>query len=341
MAAKREKQRSTMEDVAELAGVSQTTVSFVINDTPGVSISDETRERVWAAVEELGYRPNVLARGLRKQSSGILGFISDEIATTPHAVSIVEGAQDAAWEREKILVLVNTKRDRNMEEAAIELLLQHQVEGIVYATMYHRPVDLPEALREVPTVLLDCFSENGAYASVVPDEVGGGRKATEVLLAKGHRRVGFINNVDPIPATSGRLEGYRSALADHDVPFDDALVCSELAGSGGGYRGTLELMRVTDPPTAIFCFNDRMAMGAYDALRQLDLSIPDDVAVMGFDNQETIAAHLYPPLSTMALPHYEMGEWAVSHLLEQLLVSDEVKPARHMITCRFIDRASI
>ncbi len=334
------KRSTTMLDVARHAGVSQTTVSFVINNVETANIPPETRERIWAAVSELSYRPNSMAQGLRTQRSGLFGFISDEIAITPYAGKIIEGAQDVAWEHDKILVLVNTKTKPDMEKAAVEMLLERQVEGIIYATMYHRPVRLPETLREAPTVLLDCYSGDHSYPSVVPNEVRGGQTATEVLLKKGHRRIGLINNIDPIPATLGRLEGYRAALEAYGVPYDEALTSADVSIPDGGYRCAIQLMKLPQPPTAIFCFNDRMAMGAYDAIRKLDLKIPDDVAVMGFDNQEIIAAHLYPPLSTMELPHYQMGAWAINQLLKMIDSPEEVDPIQHTIECRLIERAS-
>ena len=340
--AKRKGKRPSMQDVADLAGVSTTTVSFVINDVPDTNISAETRERVQKAVRELGYRPNVMARTLRSNRSHAIGFISDEVATTPYAGQMIQGAQDAAWANEMILLLANTTRDPEMEQAAIDLMLDYQVDGIVYAAMYHRPVNPPDALFEVPVVLLDCYCENHSVSSVIPDEVQGGREATEVLLKKGHRRIGFINNENPIPATLGRLRGYKEALSAYDVPYDESLVCSGESVSQGGYQCALELMRLPDPPTALFCFNDRMAMGAYDALRKLGLSIPEDVAVMGFDDQEIIAAHLYPPLSTMGLPHREMGEWAVSHLTDLINSAEESQdPIQQRISCPYVERSSI
>jgi LacI family transcriptional regulator, galactose operon repressor len=340
MANVRSRRAPTMNDVARLAGVSQTTVSFILNKTPNISIPEETRERVLAAVEKLGYRPNALAQGLRMQRSNIIGFIIDEIAITPHAGKTIEGAQDVAWENDQILVLVNTKSNRQIEEAAVEMLLERQVEGVLYATMYHRRVRVPDALREVPTVLLDCFVEDGSFSSAVPDEFNGGRTATEYLLKKGHRRIGYLNNTDPIPATFGRFEGYKAALAAYEIPYDERLVCAEQSDSGGGYRGALQLMQQPNPPSALFCFNDRMAMGAYDALRKLNLRIPEDVAVMGFDNQELIAAYLFPPLTTMELPHYQMGAWAVNYLLKMIENPGEAAPVQEKIECRLVERGS-
>jgi LacI family transcriptional regulator len=331
----------SMHDVARLAGVSQTTVSFVVNNVTNANIPEETQERVWAAIKELGYRPNALARGLRLQRSHMIGFLSDEIATTPHAGKILQGAQDTAWESNKMLLMINTGRHTDIEAAAVEMLLERQVEGIIYATMYHRPVTPPPALFQVPAVLLDCYAEDRSLPSVVPDEVQGGRTATEALLQKGHRRIGFINNVDPIPATYGRLEGYKQALAAYGIPFDAGLVCVGASSAAGGYRCALELMRLPEPPTALFCFRDLMAMGAYDALRKLGCSIPHDVAVVGFDNQELIAANLHPPLSTLELSHYQMGQWAVQYLVEHAEHIASKVPIQHTIPCSYIERSSI
>ena len=340
MALNSRKKSTTMADVALLAGVSKTTVSFVINNVETANIPPETRERVLAAVSDLGYRPNVQAQSLRTQRSNLYGFISDEIAITPHAGRIIEGAQDTAWKNGKILMLVNTKRNADIEKAGIESLLDRKVEGIIYATMYHRPVSLPQALGDFPTVLLDCYSEDRRFPSTVPDEVQGGRTATEYLLKKGHRRIGFINNIDPIPATAGRMQGYQAALAAYGVPFDEALVVTDISSSDGGYRCATSLIQLPEPPTAIFCFSDGMAMGAYDAIRKLGMTIPDQVAVVGFDNLEIIAAHLYPPLTTMALPHYEMGVWAVNQLLKIIEDPQNRGPVQNKIECKLIERSS-
>lgn len=335
--ATRAKRPSTY-DVARLAGVSRTTVSFVVNDRPNANIPDETRERVWAAVAELNWRPNAIARGLSSQRSHTIGFLSDEIATTPAAGQMIRGAQDAAWSARLMLLVIDTGRNAELEQAAMELLLERQVESIIYATMYHRPVQLPAGLGEVPVVLLDCFTPDGSVASVVPDEVQGGRAAVESLLALGHRRIGFINNSDPIPASSGRLQGYQQALAAAEVPFEPALVRPAPPTARGAYEATLALMAQPHPPTALFCASDVMALGAYNALHTLQLRIPDDVAVVGFDNQELVAAHLDPGLSTMALPHYAMGQWAVQYLLDERPL--DAPPTQQRLPCQYIARGS-
>ncbi len=179
----------TIGDVARLAGVSPTTVSFVLNDVVGSGIPENTRRRVRDSAHKLGYRPNATARLLRTNRSHTIGFVTDEIASTPFAGDIIKGAQEAAWENGKILLIVDTSKKHKIEESAVEMMLERRVEGIIYAAMYHRAVEPPTNCREVPVVLLDCYSEDGSCASVVPDEVSGGRTATEALLNKGHERL--------------------------------------------------------------------------------------------------------------------------------------------------------
>jgi LacI family transcriptional regulator len=337
------KKRPSMYDVARLAGVSQTTVSLVISRSDA-GISEETQDRVWAAVDQLKYRPNVLARGLASSKTYTLGVVSDQIITTPLAVQMIQGAQDCAWENGYILLTINTDGKPEMRDAALKAMEDRHVDGIVYATMYHREVKAHKIFSDILTVLLDCFLSDHSLPSVVPNEVAGGRLATEYLLNKGHRRIGMLNFADPIPAKFGRLEGYRQALLNFDVPYDESLVYeSDNARSEGGYTTARAILQQNNPPTALFCFNDRMAMGAYRAIFELGLSIPDDIAVIGFDNQQLIAAELFPGLTTIALPHYEMGQWAVHHLLDLIQHQDKQKDEpqpQKLFDCPIIVRES-
>lgn len=335
---RRTRRSPTIGDVARLAGVSPTTVSFVLNGV-GSRISERTTQRVRSAVRDLGYRPNATAKLLRTSRSDNIGFITDEIASTPHAGGIIVGAQDAAWESGKILMIVNTGLNRRIEELAVEMMLERQVEGIIYAAMYHRAVDPTKACGEVPAILLNCYSEDGGWVSVVPDEVAGGRTATRVLLEKGHERVGFINLPPGLSATVGRLEGYRQALEERGLEFDGSLVVYGDGRASGGYDRALELLRSEKPPTALFCGNDQTAMGAYEAIKELGLRIPEDVAVVGFDDEEIIAPRLRPPLSTVALPHYQMGKWAVDYLISHS-ASREMPVAHEALECTYIERDS-
>jgi len=332
--------RSTIQDVALAAGVGAGTVSRVLNNDPHVS--EATRQRVQTAIEQSQYRPSHAARHLRTQKSDTIGFVTDYVATTPFAGAMIKGAQDAAWAAGKLLLIFNTGVSSEMQEAALQHMRDRDVDGIVYAAMWHREVVISPIARQVPLVLLDCFSRDGAFASVVPDEFQGGYDATKVLIDRGHRRIGFINIDLSVsePAPVGRLAGYKAALADANIDFELALVVSGNARADDGYRRTRDLMALPVPPSAIFCGNDRMAMGCYEALRDLERRVPHDVAVIGFDNQSIIAKYLRPALSTMALPHYEMGRWAVEHLLGTGATPGGAPP-QHKIACPYVERESV
>lgn len=318
-------------------------MSHALNDMEGARISEETRRRVQAAAVQLGYAPNRLARGLRMQRSNTLAILSDHIATTPHAGRLILGAQEAAGERGRTLMLFNTGGDPVTEDRDVRAILAQQVDGVLYASMYHRVVRLPDALRSVPAVLVDARAEGPGPPAVVPDEVRGGRDATEELLRHGHRRIGFPLNRDDIPATTGRLAGYRAALDDAGVPFDPTLVVAQESESVGGYLASRQLLGLPVPPTALFCFNDRMAMGAYRAAAELGLRIPDDLSVIGFDNQAYLAEGLYPALTTVELPHYEMGLWAVRCVLDLIEASEPISMPTmpELMACPLIRRASV
>ncbi len=334
--------KTTIRDVAERAGVSVTTVSHVLNDVPGKRVSTTTRERIHQAAQDLLYRPNRLAQGLRMQRTHTIGFLSDNIATTPYAGRIILGAQDAAAEVGSLLVLLSSGGDAELEDRELEALVDRQVDGVIYAAMFHHMVQPPPRLALYNAVLLDARTEAGEFSSVVPDEVGGARSAVEELLAHGHRRIGFVNNYEDYPAPKGRLIGYRQALEVYGVPFDPSLVRTTTPNvAEGAYEVTLSMLGDEDRPTAIFCFNDRMAMGAYQAANQLGLAIPGDVSIVGFDDQELIAPNLRPGLTTMRLPHYEMGQWAVKTLLDQINSTGSNQVVHALLPCPLVRRASV
>jgi LacI family transcriptional regulator len=326
-----------MQDVARAAQVSQTTVSFVLNDRAEASIPQETRDRVWQAVAALGYRPNAMARALRQGRSGLIGFVTDEIATTPFAGQIVRGAQDVAWQHRRILMMVNTDHQSDLEHEALGALLQHQVDAIVLAAMSHKAITLPPMLAGSSVVLVNAYSEDDSVPAVVPDERRGGFEATAHLLAHGHRRIGVIDNLDDSVAAMLRVQGWREAMAQAGQPADPDWLVKINGWQEAGFDGALQLLRRPDRPTALFCLNDRGAMGAFEAARSLGLRIPDDLSIVGFDNQEVIAAHLRPPLTTMQLPHQEMGRRG----MQALLGLDPLPCGRTLLQCPLVERASV
>ncbi len=331
--------RPRIRDVAELAGVAPSTVSVVLNDTEGARVAGSTRDRVRAAAAELGYAPNSLARGLRTQRSGTLAFIGDVIATTPYAGELIQGAQEAAWEAGYLLIVVNTGGDTALERHAIDALRQQQVDGALYATMYHRSVGVPGALGGLPTVLLDSRPSAGGFTFVVPDEQGGAEAAVEELVAHGHRRVGFIRDLHDGPAVDRRLRGYQERLAAHGLDTEPELVVLERSDSAGGDRAAGVLLDSPRPPSAIFAFNDQMAIGVYRAAAARGVRIPEDLSVIGFDDLYVVSSELTPGLTTMALPHREMGRLAARSLIAEL---DGADPAGELLVhCPIVRRGSV
>lgn len=327
-----------MKDVADRAGVSKSTVSLVLSGKHE-AIPVSTRERVLEAAADLGYRRNVLASGLRRQASDTVGVISDLIATTPHAGAMVQGVQDAAWEAGKLLMMVNTGGDAQLEARAIEAMLGRQIEGILYATMYHRVLVPPAAIREVPAVLLDARAPDSGLSSVAPDERAGALAAVRHLAELGHRQIGFLQSSGGVPAAAERLEGYRAALEGFGITYDPALVVHEIDEYEGGAAAATQVLGRPDRPSALFCFNDRMAAGAVLAARRLGLSVPADLSIVGFDNEELVALLVDPPLTTVQLPHYEMGRWAMAHLLG-IIADPGALPEQYRMPCPLVARAS-
>lgn len=318
---------ATLRDVAEAAGVSVSTVSLVVNQKPNARIGEETRNRVLKAAEQLGYRPNALAKSLVRGGSKFIGLVAQGLATSPFAGSIIRGAQEEAWRHGYVLLVADTDELPEATNDAIEMMRDHQAVGILYSTWHHRSVDPPSGLDHLPTVFVNCFAEGDSRPAVVPDEEQGGRAATNLLLSSGHERIVFINSTEDAPSTVGRLAGFKAALSAAGRTFEDDMVELISPKHGGdfaeaGYEAGRRLMERAEPPTAVFCYNDRTAMGFYDAMKDLGLEIPDDVAVVSFDNQEIIAAHVRPRLTTIALPHYELGVHGVRRLMETITGSD-------------------
>lgn len=338
------RRRPLQKDVATRAGVSRTTVSFVLNGVPNIAITDETRQRVHEAALELGFRPNAMARSLRGGRSNVLGLLTSDIVTTPYAVEIIKGAQDAAIEHGQTLLIVDTAGSPSEGEEEVERLAEWRIDGLIFATEYHRVCRLPAAATQLPTVLVNCFVEpylkaGRARPTIIPDEVTGAAAATQALVDAGHQRIGFINGPpDYAPAHDGRLAGYRETLEAAGLPYDPQLVRNGDWWQESGAEHTAALLAGDDPPTALFCGNDWMAMGAYDAIKEAGLRIPSDIAVVGYDNRVEIADHMRPNLTTVGLPYRAMGRRAVEVLLDPELLA---AAATELIPCPLVTRASV
>lgn len=328
-----------MMDVAARAGVSQATVSLVLNGSAGARLSEATRERVREAAQELGYR--LVRRGHKKMpvEKKLIGFMVDELATDPWMSLAFDGAREKALESGVTMILAVLRGEDSREEQVVEQMAQQPLLGLIYGTILTRELDPPKAFFKTPSVLVNCYDAKRSLPSVLPGELVGGRTATQRLIDAGRTRIGLINGQEGIDASRDRLRGYRQALSSNDIPFDPDLVFPGNWEPSAGYEGAHQLMALTPPPDAIFCANDMMAVGCYDALRELGLRIPQDVSVIGFDDRE-IAQFMRPPLTTLILPHYEMGAIAAEMLLEMVgglhNGHDQIK-----VECELVDRASV
>jgi LacI family transcriptional regulator len=327
--------RPTMADVGRAAGVSPTTVSLVLNGRD-TKISSATRERVLAAVQDLDYRPNRAAQGLRLGTTSTIGFLTDEIAIEPFSGPMIAGIHDLAWERRSLLLMVNTTRNPSRLRAAVDDLLDRRVDGLLFAAMGTRQVDFPPVPPSTPTLLVNAFTADGQLPAILPDEIAGGRAAVEHVLSLGHRRIGFIAGREGAWATKMRIQGFREGLEAAGLDPSRSPIHLGNYRIDSGYEITWKVMREKKPPTALLLGNDQMAAGAYIALARLGLRIPDDVAVVGYDD-EPLAADLSPALTTVRIPFYEMGRIAARHTLDRT-VGD--LPSRTYEPCTIIHRSS-
>lgn len=327
--------RVTMKDVALRAGVSQSTVSFVLNGLQDMRISGDTRKRVLDAVAELGYRPRAAGRPPKSVGLGVLGLMFDEIATSPFAAISIDAIQEEAWKSDVIVEVVMTGGNTDYETEVLKKWSRDRVRGVVYGSILTRKVAPPDALSRHRSVLLNCYDAEGRFPSVVPAERRGGEVATAALIAAGHRRIAFISGEPWMEASDQRMEGYERALRAAGLPVDPSLIVEGNFLPSGGRDATLRLMAGGKRPDAIFCANDLMAIGCYEALKELGERIGETIAVMGYDDQE-VAQHLSPPLSTVLLPHREMGQLCARRLIGEAAIAQE----QVRIECPLVARAS-
>lgn len=336
-----QRRRVTMTDVARAAACSQSTVSFVLNNNTGVQISDATRIRVLRIAEDLGYQfPAPTGPSQRPgQEKRAIAFIVERFSVGwEGGTALLDGVRQAANASGALVLAAETDNDAQIEPQTIAYVLDAGVEAIIYACVHTRKVELPPLLQatSTPVYLLNCYTDDNARPAVVPSEIAGGQRATQTLIAAGHTRIATITGETYMEAAGDRLEGYRRALASADIPYDPGLVLPGDWSTSSGFRATQALLSQPQPPTAIFCQNDRMAVGAYEALKESGLKIPTDMSVVGYDDDE-ISRHLFPPLTTLVLPHRAMGLFVV----EQHLEGRHQGGPRTKLECELVDRQSV
>lgn len=328
----------TIADVALRAGVSKTTVSHTLSGKRPVS--PETRQKVEQAVQELGFRPNMLAQGLRLQRSQTVALIIPDI-TNPFYPLLSRGLQSALFEQGYHTFLCNTDGQHEQEQAFLDDVVHRQVDGIVLEPFQLTVEAIEGALAaNIPVVATDMLIDHPSVDIVRVDDAQGAREATEYLIAHGHQRIGMITGVVGVSTSERRLKGYREALEWAGIAFDPSLVVRGNFIRQGGREAMRTLLDLKPRPSAVFCGNDLMAIGAMDAVRETHLAIPGDIAIMGFDDIDA-ASLVTPALTTVLNPAYEMGEIAGRYLLERM--SEEYEGERRcvIIPHRIIERDSV
>ena len=313
--------RVTLADVARRAGLSPAAASMILNGRPGTRLSQAAHQRVQDAARELGYRPNVAARSLRTDSSATIGFISDVVATTRFASGLIRGALAAAEEAGHVVFVMETGGDPDREAQAVRAMLDRQVDGLIFAAMRAREIPVPEVPGGTPVVMLNATHPLHAD-SVLPDEEVGGAAAVRLLLDAGlgdaivllGRNEDIEHDAVRSSTIAQRMRGIRTAMSDHGSAFLDEVSCSDWEPATG-YAATRALLERRHDVRALLCMNDRLAFGAYQAIAETKLSIPEDISIASFDDDE-IAGYLRPALCTVALPHEAMGRTAVEVLLK-------------------------
>lgn len=311
----------TIRDVAEAAGVSIATVSRVLNnkDHP---VGTETRQRILATADSLGYRPNIAARSLRTDRSATVGIIADDIIG-PFATKIIRGIQDRLRQAGYLCVIISADWNPEAEREAIHDLVSRSIDGIVFSeTWHHTAVELLDLASKPYVFVHRQFAAPGQY-SAIPDERYAVHLVMQHLLSMGHRRIGYINGPERYYASALRLAGYCEELASADIAFDPALVERGDWELESGYRAMQRLLTAQPRLTALFAGNDLMAAGAIYALQDAGLRVPEDVAVVGYDDRE-ISRTFRPRLTTVTLPCYEMGQAAAQMLLDRMEGKSEI-----------------
>ena len=306
----------TIKDVARASGVSSMTVSRVINESQ--KVRPETRRRVEQAIAELGYVPSRLARGLSRQRTGTLAVIVPDVAN-PFFTQVVRAAEEVARRGGYGVILCDTRADLSVERDVVEELIAHRVEGIVIAPVSDHSAPHLRRLDEfqVPCVLVDRTLPGIERDAVVGDSFAGAQRLVEHLIALGHRRIGLIVESDEVSTARERRRGYEAALAAAGLALDPSLVVETAVDPAGGGEGMQLLLELEQRPTAVFTVNNLVALGAIEAVRGAGLEVPDDIALVCFDDIE-YASRLYPFLTVLEQPAETFGTVATQLLLERI-----------------------
>jgi len=312
-------------DVAKLAGVSRTTVSFVLNDVPGVKITDETRQRVLQAAQELNYYPTAAARSLASGKTKRIGLVLGEgkkrLSADAFLPAFLQGITASVHRRGYLLVL-QMAEDVPSHEAYVRLIREQQVDGLILSGPRSDDPLLAELAEDEFPLILHGRLGRCAIPCVDVDNEAGAYRAVTHLIGLGHRRIGFVSNAPlSYSGAQARFRGYKHALAEHMLPLEDELVRTAAFMPEAGKAAMQYLLALPERPTAVFAASDVVAIGVMSAIQAAGFKIPQDIAVVGFDDI-FLAAHTQPPLTTVRVPAYGLG-WTAAELLISLIEGEE------------------
>lgn len=327
----------TIYDVAREAGVSMATVSRVVNGNPNVKPS--TRKKVMETIERLGYRPNAVARGLASKKTTTVGVVIPDISN-PFYAEVTRGVEDIAKMYHYNIVLGNSDQQKPKELDLVNTFLEKQVDGLLFMgrliTPEHEQVF---ETANVPVVLCATRDEKRRFPAVNINHRLAASEATHFLIEGGHRRVALIvGSLEEPQKGLAKFEGYREALETADMPFDEELVRIGDYRYDSGYEAMKQLLELEDPPTAVFCASDEMAVGAIHAIEDKGLGVPDDIEVIGYDNVP-LASMMRPKLTTVAQPMYDLGAVAM-RLLTKFMNHEPIEEQRVVLLHQLIERES-
>ncbi|MFO7171080.1 MAG: LacI family DNA-binding transcriptional regulator [Chloroflexota bacterium] len=330
----------TIQDVALRAGVSAMTVSRVLNNS--VRVAPETRKRVEQAIEELGYLPNALASGLLKGRTSTIGLIVSDISN-PFFTMVVRGVEDTAQRNSYTVFIGNSDESVEKERQYVTALLGKRIDGLLIAPASDASRETLEMVRRrgCPFVLVDRDVAGITADSVIGDNVGGAYTLTRHLLELGHTRIALVNGQPSVRTARDRRRGYEKALLEYGLEPDPALIVETGYHRAGGQQAAHHLLSLPAAvrPTAIFACNNFLAVGVVEALRAAQLSIPEDMALVSFDDIE-LASALHPFLTVMAQPVRSFGTIAAQLLFERLTGEGPSQPRQVILTPELIVRHS-
>jgi DNA-binding LacI/PurR family transcriptional regulator len=326
----------TVQDVSQLAGVSTATVSRVLADYEAVS--DETRERVYAAIHKLNYQLNRNARNLRKSTTSKIGVVISDIQN-PFFGSVVRGIEKITSEEDFAIILGNSDEDPGREKNLICMLLEEGVAGIIFVPTSVEIENYNDLFNSgTPFIVIDRKIQKSDVDMVLVDGCSGAESAVEHLIKLGHKRIGFVGGLKHLSVMNDREKGYLGTLKKHRIPIVAEYLHYGNNRQDGGYQAVKELLALEHPPTAVLIANNLMTLGGLKAIHESGIKIPEQISLIGFDDMDW-APSLQPPLSVVAQPAYEMGEKAATALFERIR-EPGLPPKKILLKTELIIRAS-